>query len=55
MKFIRVSQLDRMAWEDITRLLKSSDLIEKKLQGEVKDDGGTQKRIRLELFHKREA
>ncbi len=55
MKFIRVSQLDQMAWEDITHLLQSPNLIEKKLQGEVKDDGGTQKRIRLELFHKREA
>jgi hypothetical protein len=55
MKFIRVSRLDQLAWDDIIRLVQSPNLIEAKLQGEVKDDGGTQKRIRLELFHKREA
>ena len=55
MKFIRVSQLDQMAWEEITHMVQSPNLIEKQLQGEVKDDGVTQKRIRLELFHKREA
>jgi hypothetical protein len=55
MKFIRVSQLDKDAWEAIVKMLQDSDLVERQLKGEIKEDDGIKKRIRLELFHKREA
>jgi site-specific DNA recombinase len=55
MKFIRVSWLDQLGWDEITHLLQNPTIIEARLQKVEKDDGGIQKRLRLELFHKREA
>jgi hypothetical protein len=55
MRFIRVSWLDQLGWEETTHLLQNPAIIEARLQKTQKDDGGIQKRIRLELFQKREA
>ena len=55
MKFIRVSQLDDIGWENVVNLLQNRSFIDAKLENTTKDDGGIQKRIRLELFQKREA
>ena len=55
MSFIRVSWLDRLGWDETTHLLQNPTVVEARLQTIGKDDGGIQKRIRLELFHKKEA
>jgi len=55
MKFIRVSQLDKLGWDEAIHLFQRPALIDAKLQGQIIDDDGTPKRIRLEMFHKREA
>lgn len=55
MCFTRVSRLDQLGWDEVVRILESPALVEAQLKGMEKDDGGIQKRIRLELFHKREA
>jgi len=55
MRFIRVSWLDQLGWDETTHLLQNPALVESQLQRAEKDDGGIQKRIRLELFHKKEA
>ena len=55
MRFIRVSWLDQLGWDETTHLLQNPAIVEARLQKIDKDDGGIQKRIRLELFHKREA
>jgi len=55
MRFIRVSWLDQLGWDETTHLLQNPALVEAQLQRAEKDGGGIQKRIRLELFHKKEA
>jgi len=55
MRFIRVSWLDQLGWDETAHLLKNPALVEARLQKAEKDDGGIQKRMRLELFQKREA
>jgi hypothetical protein len=55
MRFIRVAWLDELGWNEMVHLLQNPVLIETQLRRVEKDDGGIQKRIRLELFHKKEA
>ncbi|MFC1908528.1 zinc ribbon domain-containing protein, partial [Chloroflexota bacterium] len=55
MSFTRVSRLDQLGWGEVVHILESPALVETQLKGMEKNDGGIQKRIRLELFHKKEA
>jgi len=55
MSFTRVSRLDQMGWDEVVHILESPALVETQLKGMEKNDGGIQKRIRLKLFHKKEA
>jgi hypothetical protein len=55
MGFTRVSRLDQLGWDEVARILESPALVDAKLKGLEKNDDGIQKRVRLELFHKREA
>ncbi|BAZ97297.1 Site-specific recombinase [Dehalococcoides mccartyi] len=55
MKFIRVSHLDDIGWENVAAILQDHSFIDAKAENTSRDDGGIQKRIRLELFQKREA
>lgn len=55
MKFIRVSHLDDIGWENVAAILQDRSFIDAEAENTSRDDGGIQKRIRLELFQKREA
>jgi len=55
MGFTRVSRLDQLGWDEVARILESSALVDAKLKGMEKNDDGIQKRVRLELFHKKVA
>ena len=55
MSFTRVSRLDQLGWDEVVHILESPALVETQLKGMETNDGGIQKRIRLELFHKKEA
>jgi site-specific DNA recombinase len=55
MRFIRVSWLDGLGWDEVVRLLRNPALVEAQLKRSKGDDSGIQKRIRLESFRKREA
>jgi site-specific DNA recombinase len=55
MRFIRVSWLDELGWDEVVRLLQSPALVDAQLKQVERHDDTIQRRIRLEQFRKRQA